>query len=268
MGLVFKISFTSADAPELLQGVQRSDSGFLGNLDLVAQARVIFLGIALFCTDIFLLGGDKPSGGESAHTDVRKETRQSQRATQLVPLHGILSLFLITQSRVTNVPLFALFEIQMQTLAPMSLSPGEISLTSIILQYTSFFALGGSNGISSIDLSNAYNGVSGYNVAAVGILTFCSNWAGPIWWSFATMIFLARTQWDRDSGSRNFYLSSTAFVANATLFVMLACTALRTHLFVWTVFSPKYLYTVAWSVGQHLCVDMAAVGCFLWLGNS
>ena len=59
----------------------------------------------------------------------------------------------------------------------------------------------------------------------------------------------------------------TVFVTTSLLFVMAACTVLRTHLFIWTVFSPKYLYSIAWSLGQHLCINMG-VGCLLyWLGT-
>jgi ethanolaminephosphotransferase len=58
----------------------------------------------------------------------------------------------------------------------------------------------------------------------------------------------------------------TVFAAGSVVGVMAACTALRTHLFVWTVFSPKYLYCIAWSVGQHLLVDVVLGGAVYWLG--
>jgi ethanolaminephosphotransferase len=45
--------------------------------------------------------------------------------------------------------------------------------------------------------------------------------------------------------------------------VMAACTLLRTHLFIWTVFSPKYLYAMAWAVGWHLLVNVG-LGRLLW----
>lgn len=268
-GFAFKVSFTAADAPELLGGMQRSQMAVLGSPDLVMQARAIFLGLALLCTEIFLPGSaGTPGKDQRFQTRSRNKSSENHVTAQLQALQGVLSLFLMTQSRVTNIPLFALFELQMQTFFSMNLSPSEIGLTSIILQYTSFFSFGGSNAISSIDLSNAYNGVADYNVAAVGVSTFCSNWAGPIWWTFATMLLLSRSQLHRHDPFTGFYLFSTVFVANAALYVMLACTALRTHLFVWTVFSPKYLYTIAWSLGQHLCVNTVAVCCFLWFLNS
>ena len=60
----------------------------------------------------------------------------------------------------------------------------------------------------------------------------------------------------------------TVFVTSSLLFVMAACTLLRTHLFIWTVFSPKYLYSMAWSLGQHLCINMMAGSLLYWLGTS
>ena len=195
--------------------------------------------------------------------------------------------------------------------------------------------MGNTNAISSIDLSNAYNGVAGYNVGAVGLLTFVNNWAGPIWWSVGSSLLLippsavptakSRRAWIKQehealkassSGVHNgeepdavkrlktsvaaatpgakpvqadqfpsersagipsggssqlqqkagnnpsvgplstWLTVQTLFTSSALLAVMLACTALRTHLFIWTVFSPKYLYAMAWTIAQHLGISV------------
>ncbi|KAL9031921.1 MAG: hypothetical protein Q9196_000117 [Gyalolechia fulgens] len=272
VGLVFKIAFTTADAPELLEGLPIPQ--ILASFDLTRLARALFLGMLLICAAVSFSsqGRDRytTSDGDNATQDTmaRLQTGHANRTAHVMPWHGILTLFLMTQSRVTNIPLFALFELQMQAVALMNLSVDEVSLTSLILQYASFFAFGGSNAISSIDLSNGYNGVSGYNVAVVGALTFCSNWAGPIWWTFASMLLLAQCRHDGCSRYKYFYHLSTCFVVNGVLFVMLACTALRTHLFIWTVFSPKYLYVVAWSLGLHLLFNTSFVLLFMWLEMS
>ena len=42
---------------------------------------------------------------------------------------------------------------------------------------------------------------------------------------------------------------------------------MRTHLFVWTVFSPKFLYEAAWGVGVHLGVNIGLVSLLFWLGS-
>ncbi|KAI5293763.1 major facilitator super transporter protein, partial [Ascosphaera pollenicola] len=94
----------------------------------------------------------------------------------------MLTLFLITQTRAENIFLFTLYETQLAALATLRMSALERSVTGLVQQYTSFFAFGGSNSIASIDLSSAYNGVSRYDVVAVGVLTFVGNWAGPVWW--------------------------------------------------------------------------------------
>jgi ethanolaminephosphotransferase len=57
------------------------------------------------------------------------------------------------------------------------------------------------------------------------------------------------------------------FVLAALVGVMAACTVLRTHLFIWTVFSPKYLYSMAWSLGQHLVVNVGFGSLLFWLGT-
>ena len=183
-------------------------------------------------------------------------------------IHDLLVLFLITQSRATNIPLLLVFELLFYLISNLDLSPIEITTTSLLLQYMSFFAFGGSNSIASVDLSSAYNGISGYNVLAVGILTFASNWAGPIFWTSATNVMLLRL---RRQGAKRLLPQHlallTVFVTSSLLFVMAACTFLRTHLFIWTVFSPKYLYSMAWSLGQHLCVNMGFGSLLYWLGT-
>ena len=183
-------------------------------------------------------------------------------------LHSLYTLLAVTQSRTTNIPLFLLFNIQLKFLGSQALDGAELATSTLLLSFMSFFAFGGSNAMSSVDLSNAYNGVSNFNAVAVGILTFISNWAAPIYWTFATTTLLVRK---RKAGQSNVFLQHlaflTVFVAFSAAAVMAACTALRTHLFVWTVFSPKYLYCMAWTLAQHLLVHIGVGGILYWLGT-
>lgn len=156
----------------------------------------------------------------------------------------------MTQSRSTNVPLFLIFRIQSGILSSMNLSGIEVTITTLIFQYMTFFAFGGSNAISSVDLASAYNGVGSYSVVLVGVLTFVSNWAGPIWWASQSHRLRPKTA-EHDAPSL-----LTFHVAISLVSVMAACTALRTHLFIWTVFSPKYLYSMAWAIANHVAVNL------------
>lgn len=174
----------------------------------------------------------------------------------------------MTQSRTTNIPLFLLFKVQLGFLNAQDFSVAELSTSTLLLSFMSFFAFGGSNAISSVDLSNAYNGVNGFNAVVVGILTFVSNWAAPIYWTFAANTMLLKRQ---RAGGRRVFVQHVAVLTVFTTFsaasVMAACTVLRTHLFIWTVFSPKYLYCMGWSLGHHLLVHIGLGGLLFWLGQ-
>lgn len=183
-------------------------------------------------------------------------------------LHSLYTLLAVTQSRTTNIPLFLLFNVQLKFLGSQELDVVELAVSTLLLSFMSFFAFGGTNSMSSVDLSNAYNGVGSFNVVLVGILTFISNWAAPIYWTFASSILLVRK---RRAGHSNAFLQHLAvlsvFITFGAAAVMAACTALRTHLFIWTVFSPKYLYCMAWTLGQHLLIHIGVGGILYWLGQ-
>lgn len=272
--LGFKIAFTKADAPELVNGLDFLILRRMEEASLVAQARAAFSSLAIMTVlsvlpviyQKYYPGGKAPG---MAHPSPNK-TQAADNTTSDVsrPLHDLFTLFLVTQSRVTNVPLFLLFEVQFHVLDYLRLPPADLTFTCLLFQYSSFFAFGGSNAISSIDLSNAYNGIDGYNVAAVGVLTFCGNWAGPLWWTSATALLLSE---HRKRARQYIWIQHLSFlttlVSSSLLFVMLACTVLRTHLFIWTVFSPKYLYSMAWSIGQHLCINIGYGSLVFWIGS-
>lgn len=365
--LIFKLNFTQADAPELVQGLARQFREFTAQWDLVSQARATFVGLGVAaCTLVLLVWvrrrwvveGDDVEGEftrlneySSSRTSSGERSADPESGPSLPQrLHDLLTLFLVTQTRVQNIPLFLLFELQVQSLYTLlfplpiphsspsyaSLTPSDsptsgtvpttppqpkqtpqprpilqTTISILLLTHTSYFAFGGSNAISSLDLGNAYNGISDYNVLAVGLLLFASNWAGPIWWSSASTLLLLRlrdgadpakaktgnsaadgqrvkrtwvererqelkrqamTAEERDLEKRvdgvwaAHVATLTVFVCAGLVAVMAACTVLRTHLFIWTVFSPKYLYAMAWALGWHFGVNILLGGLLYWLG--
>lgn len=58
----------------------------------------------------------------------------------------------------------------------------------------------------------------------------------------------------------------TTWLALETTAVLTACTLHRQHLFVWTVFSPKFLYMAAWVVVWHLGCGVVCAGGLVLLG--
>ncbi|KAJ4367042.1 major facilitator super transporter protein [Neocucurbitaria cava] len=179
---VFKLAFTAKDAPELTSSISGNMMETIETLNLVSLARMVFGGLALSGTWITI--------AEWQRSKRRARSRQEGNGALAVAAFDMLTLFLVTQTKAQNIPLYLLFRLQFFFLSLLDLSPTATTTTTLLLTHTSFFALGNSNAISSIDLSNSYNGISGYNVLAVGLLVFLSNWAGPIYWSLAGILLL------------------------------------------------------------------------------
>ena len=311
LGIVFKLNFTQADAPELVQGLALQIRQWSEPFDLVMQARAVFAVLAVATVAVLVLSVVQ------ARTKAGKTIPDDRTVPLPERLHHLLTLFLMTQTRGPNVPLFLGLELQrialhwllssnseQERLENLPPSTAQVAISTLLFSHVYYFCMGGSNSISSLDLSNAYNGVADYNIAAVGVLLFASNWAGPIWWCSAAVLLITTTpstskqrpipasEDERDwvmvereklreeavaatkrtgdnetqslitnSDSWLVYIASmTSFVACGLIAVMAACTALRTHLFIWTVFSPKYLYSMAWSIGWHLFINIAFGG--------
>jgi ethanolamine phosphate transferase 2 subunit G len=241
---VFKISMASEAGETLPIWLQHLPYAFYSWAPtLVAKARLSFLvnAIAIIWYSISWI------------------TDRSRRSWT-VGLFGFINLFLLGQTRYANIPLFLLFEAQRWLLEISPCDEKWLLITCLCMQHVSFFALGNSNSLSSIDLSNAYNGISSYSVPLVGLLTFISNWAGPIWWIFAGLRF----------SEKRWYVEwmewSSWFHGMGMLFLVGACVVLRTHLFIWTVFSPKFLFQAAWMVLAHIVVEGVIGGIVLSVG--
>jgi ethanolamine phosphate transferase 2 subunit G len=183
---------------------------------------------------------------------------------------GFVNLFLLGQTKYVDIPLFLLFEGQRLLLEKSNADDRWLAMTCLWMQHVSFFALGNSNSLSSIDLSNAYNGISSYSIPLVGALTFISNWAGPIWWALAAIRFMSearRGQVRSKTVGMDRYADWMAWCAwfhgVVMCFLVGACIVLRTHLFIWTVFSPKFLFQAVWMGFEHIVIE-SIVGGIIW----
>ncbi|ORX92581.1 alkaline phosphatase-like protein [Basidiobolus meristosporus CBS 931.73] len=185
------------------------------------------------------------------------------------------SLLLILLSRSHNAPLYLLFYLQLSLYrcwrAKYSRNVGLENfwmdgLVLLALGRMAFFALGNSNSLASVDLSNSYVGLESYNMVLVGLLTFLSTCAGPLWWCMAGIfVALDGVRYRMDIGKSQetnrsikhssvlvILFSHCAFQLVSSFALSLAVTILRTHLFIWTVFSPRYLYEVMWLAFQFV----------------
>ncbi|PLN79213.1 alkaline phosphatase-like protein [Aspergillus taichungensis] len=241
---LYKVVFVESESPELLnETILEPFAAKLGGTPLIPHARFVLCGLLLLmlysiCTMV-----------------VPRILHRQNSATLARVFHESLTFFLMTQSKATNIPIFLVLRAQAYILSSINLTATELAITSLIMQHVTFFAFGGSNSISSVDLSNAYNGIGSYNVILVGILMFIGNWAGPIWWVSASR--LLQGSYSSQHCDKKAHITVLTFYATTTLVsVMVSCTVLRAHLFIWTVFSPKYLYTMAWILINYFAVNI------------
>ncbi|KAF3081572.1 major facilitator super transporter protein [Orbilia oligospora] len=287
VSMLFKLSMAALDTRELIPSYLMNLADGFAAISVVTQAQLVFSIILLIGTYLVFVRNSGMSGIKVSPLK------------KLQPFHDLLTVFIATQSRLTNIPLIWFFNVMLLLLDDMKLdSPLQITLTVITMQHVSFFALGNSNAISSVDLSNAYNGVSGFNVGVVGILTFLSNWAGPVLWTSGGVGLMcswmgrkrkAKKGAKKDEGDNSsppppppssslaegtltdtylkFAELTSTFRAVAMVAVMGACMVLRMHLFVWTVFSPKYLFAMVWTCVHHIIVDLVIMAALHYTGR-
>lgn len=160
---------------------------------------------------------------------------------------SFVTYFLIIQSSIINIPMFSVFMITEKLLNNSKLNEKTIIILEIMLEHASFFFFGNTNSIATIDLINAYNGVSkNYKIEVVGLLMLCSTFAPSIYFSL-------------HQSKRNYKRTlQYSLVLNGiwSALFLLSCFIGRYHLFVWSVFSPKLCYYLAWNFFMNLIIKV------------
>ncbi|CAM6089673.1 unnamed protein product [Calypogeia fissa] len=126
-------------------------------------------------------------------------------------------------------------------------------LTMYWLGACGHFSLGNSNTLATVDVAGAYIGLSSHSTILSGILAFCITYGSPLLFMQALLLVKSSRNWAPE-GTQQFsqlwLLESFALPVVLPLalngIVMIVFTGvlliMQDHLFVWSVFSPKYLY--------------------------
>ena len=146
--------------------------------------------------------------------------------------HSVTLLTFLLHSP-THQPVLVLLLLQLHLLPPTlsDIHPSVQPLVYILLARVSFFQLGGSNSLATIDVGAGYTGLTEFNPALVTLLMAVHTYSGPL---IALLSAAITTPTLVQALPISLGLELTMFCLVATL--------LRHHLFVWTVFSPKLLY--------------------------
>jgi len=120
----------------------------------------------------------------------------------------------------------------------------EVILFKWMLGNCIFFASGNSHAIATVDISGAYTGLLEYNQLIVIILCVVITYAGPLLACAGIMSNMASSpnpQKTSQTVRAAVYILQVCCIVRVTLATIVFIT-MRTHLFVWTVFAPKWTY--------------------------
>ncbi|XP_062100304.1 uncharacterized protein LOC133806185 isoform X3 [Humulus lupulus] len=133
------------------------------------------------------------------------------------------------------------------------------------------YALGNSNSLATIDVAGAFIGISNHSTILSGILMFMITYASPMLAALSMVMYVSVKISNYAALSLNvdsrlllkrllgfpcllpLSLNSILLVSYTIVLILM-----RNHLFVWSVFSPKYLYVCAATVCLYIGVSIVA----------
>uniref|UniRef100_W5KEU0 Phosphatidylinositol glycan anchor biosynthesis class G (EMM blood group) n=1 Tax=Astyanax mexicanus TaxID=7994 RepID=W5KEU0_ASTMX len=119
-----------------------------------------------------------------------------------------------------------------------------------------FYFQGNSNNIATVDISVGFVGLESYVEAPAVFLTAFSTYAGPLLWACHLVCYLSS---ERDRAAVSLGHGSYCFALLRSIpavFYVVLVTALRYHLFIWSVFSPKLLLRGHAHSGHRRCLPL------------
>ncbi|XP_037453717.1 GPI ethanolamine phosphate transferase 2-like isoform X1 [Triticum dicoccoides] len=138
------------------------------------------------------------------------------------------------------------------------------------LGMTGHFGLGNTNSLASIDVAGAFIGISSYSTVLSGVLMFIITYGSPLLLYLGMVVHMSVKDSTDISTPQQWSSVLNRMIALPCLLPLLinsiALTSytivlllMRNHLFVWSVFSPKYLYVCAATVCTYAGVLIIAM---------
>ncbi|KAJ4825349.1 hypothetical protein Tsubulata_002698 [Turnera subulata] len=246
---------------------------------LLAQRIYVILGITsggiVLALPWFITDGMKSSNSrrvDSQNNFVLLPFRDSSYVIGLAYVLCWCLLQLLLQQPINSVPIFLLL-IQILAILLLFSSCGlqfkewvEVALL-YYMGMAGHFALGNSNTLATVDVAGAFIGLSSHSTLLSGILMFIITYASPMLFLLSMVMYVSvkstaylAAEKNADSGHLLKVmlglpclvpLGLNSILLTAYTIVLLL---MRNHLFVWSVFSPKYLYVCAASVCTYIGV--------------
>ncbi|KFP08492.1 GPI ethanolamine phosphate transferase 2, partial [Calypte anna] len=189
----------------------------------------------------------------------------SVKSTGLWELYSGLVLLAALLFRPHNLPVLV-FCLLIQTVMtkyiwrPLKFDAAQISIMHYWFGQAFFYFQGNSNGIATVDVSAGFVGLESYVEVPAIFLTVFATYAGPLLWAIHLLCYLS-SEVSRNSAAVGHGCFCYALMRSipVAIYIVLV-TALRYHLFIWSVFSPKLLYEeVHVFITAAICLFFTAV---------
>lgn len=184
-------------------------------------------------------------------------------------------LQLLLQQPINSMPILLLLVQILSSMLYFSCSGLQHIEVEVALLYymgmAGHFALGNSNTLATIDVAGAFIGLSSHSMFLSGILMFIITYASPMLFLLSMLMYISvkctsylANHQNVDTGHlAKMILGFPCLVPvglNSILLTSYTIVLLlmRNHLFVWSVFSPKYLYVCATTVCIYVGVFVVA----------
>ncbi|KAJ7953527.1 GPI ethanolamine phosphate transferase 2 [Quillaja saponaria] len=189
-------------------------------------------------------------------------------------------LQLLLQQPINSVPLLLLLVQILASILTFAVSGQHHNwLVEVAALYylgmTGHFALGNSNTLATIDVAGAFIGISTHSTLLSGMLMFIITYASPMLFLLSMVMYISVKSTNypplaKTSDSGIFLKNMLGFPCLVPLSVnsvllttyTIVLLLMRNHLFVWSVFSPKYLYVYAATVCVYAGVTVVAATVF------
>ncbi|XP_078444466.1 alkaline-phosphatase-like family protein isoform X2 [Wolffia australiana] len=186
----------------------------------------------------------------------------------------LLQLFL--QQPVNSVPMLLVFLQLVASTVYFSLEDaGHNTSVQVAALYfvgmAGHYGLGNSNTLATIDVAGAFNGIFGQSTVLAGIMMLIITCASPLSYLFNLVLYISLTTRKQISAKGVSLGKALRISLGLSCLVPLALNSvsltgftfilfsMRNHLFIWSVFSPKYLYVCGATVCTYLGLGIVAV---------
>ncbi|KAJ1281320.1 hypothetical protein BS78_04G297300 [Paspalum vaginatum] len=187
----------------------------------------------------------------------------------------LLQLFL--QKPINAIPLLLIFLQTVSSVVHFSLDKALYKqwVQVVAMQFLAMaghFGLGNTNSLATIDVAGAFIGISSYSTVLSGILMFIITYGSPLMLYLGMVLYVSMKDSDDMCTPQHFqwsYILENMVMLPCLLPLLINSVALtaytlvlllmRNHLFVWSVFSPKYLYVCAATVCTYVGVFIVAM---------